>query len=122
MKFIIIININPEYIQDYFMDKQEYFKSSVTSNDAKKYSFGFQRKNHLVCQNKWSLIYMLQIVFEGNKETTFIRFKVLNNIRMFSIKYNLQKGRNPEETLWSSYVWTQKEIRRLLKRFIRANP
>jgi len=35
------------------MDKQEYFKSLVTSNDeldAKKYSFGLQRKNHLVCQ------------------------------------------------------------------------
>jgi len=41
---------------------------------------------------------MLQVVFEGNKETTFIRFKVLNNIGMFSIKYNHQKGRNPEET------------------------
>lgn len=52
------------------MDKQEYLKSSVTSNDeldAKKYSFGLQRKNHLVCQNKWSLIYMLQVVLEGNK-------------------------------------------------------
>jgi len=80
------------------MDKQEYFKSSVTSNDAKKYSFGLQRKNHLVCQNKLSLLYMLQEVFEGNKETTFITFKVLNNIRMFSIKYNRKKGRNPEET------------------------
>jgi len=34
------------------MDKQEYFKSSVTSKDTKKYSFGLQRKNHLVCQNK----------------------------------------------------------------------
>ena len=52
------------------MDKQEYLKSSVTCNnelDAKKYSFGLQRKNHLVCQNKWSLIYMLQVVLEGNK-------------------------------------------------------
>ena len=50
------------------MDKQEYLKSSVTRDielDAKKYSFGLQRKNHLVCQNKWSLIYMLQV--EGNK-------------------------------------------------------
>jgi len=37
------------------MDKQEYLKSSITSNielDAKKYSFRLQRKNHLVCQNK----------------------------------------------------------------------
>jgi hypothetical protein len=48
---------------------------------------------------------MLQEVFEGNKETTFIRFKVLKNISMFmnirkfSTKYNRQKGRNPEETL-----------------------
>jgi len=42
---------------------------------------------------------MLQVVFEGNEETIFIRFKVLNNIRMSSIKYNRQKGRNPEETL-----------------------
>ena len=47
---------------------------------------------------------MLQVVFEGNKETTFIMFKMLKNItmlkniRMFSIKYNRQKGRNPEET------------------------
>ena len=52
------------------MNKQEYLKSSVTCYnelDAKKYSFGLQRKNHLVCQNKWSLIYMLQVVFEGNK-------------------------------------------------------
>jgi len=52
------------------MDKLEYLKSSVTSNDeldAKKYYFGLQRKNHLICQNKWSLIYMLQEVFEGNK-------------------------------------------------------
>jgi len=52
------------------MDKQEYLKSSVSWNDeldAKKYSFGLQRKNHLVCQNIWSLIYMLQVVFEGNK-------------------------------------------------------
>ena len=40
---------------------------------------------------------MLQIVFEGNKETTFIRFKVLNNIKMSSIKYNRQKGGNLEE-------------------------
>jgi len=86
------------------MDKQEYLKSLVTRNDAKKYSFGLQRKNHLVCQNKQSLTYMLQVVFEGNKETTFIRFKVLNNIsmfkniRMFNIKYNCLKGRNPKET------------------------
>jgi len=52
------------------MDKQEYLKSSVACNnelDGKKYSFGLQRKNHLVCQNKWSLIYMLQVVLEGNK-------------------------------------------------------
>jgi len=52
------------------MDKQEYFKSSVTSNDeldANKYSFGLQRKKHLVWQIKWSLIYMLQVIFEGNK-------------------------------------------------------
>jgi len=52
------------------MDKQEYLKSSVTNNDelnAKKYSFGLQRKNHLVCQNKLSLIYMLEVVFDGNK-------------------------------------------------------
>jgi len=52
------------------MDKQEYLKSSVTCNDeldAKKYSFGLQRKNRLVCQNKLSLIYMLQVVFEVNK-------------------------------------------------------
>jgi len=47
---------------------------------------------------------MFQVVFEGNKETTFIRFKVLKNIsmlkniRMFNIKYNRQKGRNLEET------------------------
>jgi len=47
---------------------------------------------------------MLKVVFEGNKETTFISFKVLKNISMFknirmlSIKYNRQKGRNPEET------------------------
>jgi hypothetical protein len=37
------------------MDKQEYLKSSVTSDielDAKKYSVGLQRKNHIVCQNK----------------------------------------------------------------------
>jgi len=37
------------------MDKQEYLKSSVTCNDepnAKKYYFGLQRKNHLVCQKK----------------------------------------------------------------------
>jgi len=37
------------------MDKQEYLKSLVTSNDeldGNKYSFGLQRKNHLVCQNK----------------------------------------------------------------------
>jgi len=36
------------------MDKKEYLKSSFTSNDAldaKKYSFGLQRKN-LVWQNK----------------------------------------------------------------------
>jgi len=25
---------------------------------------------------------------------------------MFNIKYNRKKGRNPEETFWSSYVWT----------------
>ena len=52
------------------MDKQEYLKSSVACNDeldAKKYSFELQRKNHLVCQDKWSLIYMLQVVLEGNK-------------------------------------------------------
>ena len=52
------------------MGKQEYLKSSVTCNDeldAKKYSFGLQRKNQLVCQKKWSLIHMLQVVFEGNK-------------------------------------------------------
>jgi len=52
------------------MDKQEYLKSFVASNDeldAKKYSFRLQRKNHLICQNKWFLIYMLQVVFEGNK-------------------------------------------------------
>ena len=52
------------------MDKQEYLKSLVTCNnelDAKKYSAGLQRKNHIVCRNKWSLIYMLQEVFEGNK-------------------------------------------------------
>jgi len=47
---------------------------------------------------------MLQVVFEGNKEITFIRFKVLKNIsmlkniRMLNIKYNRKKGRNPEET------------------------
>jgi hypothetical protein len=37
------------------MDKQEYLKSSVTSDielDAKKYYVGLQRKNHIVCQNK----------------------------------------------------------------------
>jgi len=37
------------------MDQQDYLKSYVTSNDelnAKKYSFGLQRKNHLVYQNK----------------------------------------------------------------------
>jgi len=34
------------------MDKQKYLKSPITSNDAKKYSFGLQGKNHLVCQNK----------------------------------------------------------------------
>jgi len=52
------------------LDKQEYLKSSVTWHDeldAKKYSFGLQRKNHIVCQNKLYLIYMLQVVFEGNK-------------------------------------------------------
>lgn len=48
---------------------------------------------------------MLQVVFERNIKTTFIRFKVLKNISMlkniimFSIKYNRKKGRNPEETL-----------------------
>ena len=47
------------------MDKQEYLKSLVTRNDAKKYSFGLQRKNHLVCQKKLSLIYMLEVVFNG---------------------------------------------------------
>jgi len=65
------------------MHKQEYLKSSDTSNDeldVKKYSFELQKKNHFVCQNKWSLIYMLQVVLQGNKETTFIRFKVLKNI------------------------------------------
>jgi len=90
------------------MSKQEYLKSSVTSNgelDAKKYTFGLQRKNHLVCQNKLSLIYMLEVVVEWNKKTTSVRFKMLKNIRMFeniimfSIKYSCQKGRNPEETL-----------------------
>jgi len=37
------------------MHKQEYLKSSDTSNDeldVKKYSFRLQRKNHFVCQNK----------------------------------------------------------------------
>jgi len=40
---------------------------------------------------------MLQVVFEGNQETTLIRFKVLKNInmikdiKMFSIKYNRLK-------------------------------
>jgi len=52
------------------MDKEEYLKLSVACNDeldGKKYSFGLQRKNHLVCQNKLFLIYMLQVVFEWNK-------------------------------------------------------
>jgi len=37
------------------MDQQKHLKSFATSNDelnAKKYSFGLQRKNHLVCKNK----------------------------------------------------------------------
>jgi len=37
------------------MNQREYLKSLLTSNDelnAKKYSFGLQRQNHLVCQNK----------------------------------------------------------------------
>jgi len=50
--------------------KQEYLKSSVTNNDeldTNKYYFRLPRKNHLVCQDKWSLIYMLEVVFDGNK-------------------------------------------------------
>jgi len=39
------------------MDKQKYLKlSSNDELDAKKYSFELQRKNHFICQNKWSLI------------------------------------------------------------------
>ena len=52
------------------MDQQEYLKSSVTSNDelnTKKYSFGLQIKNHLVCQNKLSLFSMLEVVFKWNQ-------------------------------------------------------
>ena len=50
------------------MDQQEYLKSFVTSNDklnTKKYYFGLQRKNHLVCQNKWSFIYLLEVDLNG---------------------------------------------------------
>jgi len=36
---------------------------------------------------------------------------MFKNIIMFNMKYNCQKGRNPEETFWSSYVCTQKEFR-----------
>jgi len=49
---------------------------------------------------------MLQVVFEGNQETTFIRFNVLKNInmfkdiKMFSIKYICLKRKEP--TFWSS--------------------
>ncbi len=64
------------------MDQQDYLKSYVTSNDelnAKKYSFGLQRKNHLVYQNKWSIIYILEVVLN----------KINNNLHKVEIHMNL---------------------------------
>ena len=83
------------------MHKQEYLKSSDTSNDeldVKKYSFELQKKNHFVCQNKWSLIYMLEVVLNG----------INNNLHKVQHKVHLSNRQEPRRNIMK-FIWrTQK--------------
>jgi hypothetical protein len=78
------------------MDQQEYLKSSVTSNDklnVKEYSFGLQRKNHLVCQNKLSLIYRLDVVLNGKNNNLH---KVQNVEEHQNVEHKVQLSKRQE--------------------------